>query len=439
MTACQQPMSVENAERCEALGAAPCITSEYDSDAEISRLARLGIVEYERDRKNAAERLNIRIQILDRLVAAKREKSNDDGKQGHALSLPEAEPWPNLVNGGKLLDDLATAIRRHVVMPHSSADTAALWTVHSYFLDVVPISPRLAITSPEKQCGKTTLLDVLHRLVWRPLPIANASTSAIFRVVEMQRPTLLIDEIETFLPEKEELRGILNSGHRRGGSVIRTVGEDFEPRSFSTYSACALALIGKLPGTITDRSVTIELQRRRLDELIEPFRFDRIEHLHRLARMAARWAMDNAERIRDADPDMPAGVFNRTADNWRPLLAIADAAGGEWSDRARRAVQCIAPSNDGRSIGVRLLTDIRSIFAEQDLDRIPSGKLVEALVILEGRPWAEWGKASKPITQNSLARLLAPFKIRPDGIRVGDDTPKGYYCRQFADAFDRYL
>ena len=139
----------------------------------------------------------------------------------------------------------------------------ALWVVHTYLLDCFGISPRLAITSPEKGCGKTTPLDVLSQLVWRPLPTANASAAAIFRVVELQRPTLLIDEADTFLPENEELRGILNSGHRQGGSVIRTVGEEFEPRSFSTYSACAIALIGRLPATLADRSVPIELRRRR--------------------------------------------------------------------------------------------------------------------------------------------------------------------------------
>ena len=182
-------------------------------------------------------------------------------------------------------------------------------------------------------------MDVLSRLVSRPLPTANASAAAIFRVVELQRPTLLIDEADTFLPENEELRGILNSGHRQGGSVVRTVGEQFEPRSFSTYAPCAIALIGKLPSTIADRSVAIELRRRRADEAIEPFRFDRTEHLDRLSRKAARWAADNAIDVRGADPEMPAGVFNRVADNWRPLLAIADRAAGEWPTRARLAIQ----------------------------------------------------------------------------------------------------
>lgn len=440
MTAGPQLAQLEDVERCELLNTAFDVLAESAGEAEISRLAKLNQIEYERERKNAAERLNVRALILDRLVAVERAKFCDDGKQGRALSLPEPEPWPDPVKGADLLGALSESIRRHVIMPDYAADTAALWVVHSYLLDCFGISPRLAITSPEKGCGKTTLLDVLSRLVMRPLPTANATASAVFRIVEMQRPTLMIDEADTFLSENEELRGILNSGHRQGGFVIRTVGEDFEPRSFSTYSACTIALIGKLPATLTDRSVPIELRRRRPDEKIEAFRFDRTDHLDHLARQAARWAADHAARIRGADPAIPEGVFNRAADNWRPLLAIADAAGGEWGVRARAAVQRTGAvaGGDEQSVRVLLLADIRAVFAGRLVDRLPSAELVEALVAIEGRPWAEW-KAGKPITANGLARLLAPFVIKPDTIRTGDKTPKGYQLAHFEDAFSRYL
>jgi Protein of unknown function (DUF3631) len=220
---------------------------------------------------------------------------------------------------------------------------------------------------------------------------------------------LLIDEADTFLSESDELRGILNSGHRQGGAVIRAVGENLEPRSFSTYSACAIALIGKLPSTLADRSVPIELRRRRVDEIIEPFRFDRTEPLDQLASQAARWALDNATRVRGTEPTIPTGVVNRTADNWRPLLAISDIAGGDWPTRTRHAVQCFMTTGDDElSTGVALLNDIRTIFLQRDVDRLRSAELVDALVAIEGRPWAEW-KAGRPITPNSLARILAPW------------------------------
>jgi hypothetical protein len=185
--------------------------------------------------------------------------------------------------------------------------------------------------------------------------------------------------------------------------------------------------------------VPIDLRRRRPDEAIEAFRFDRTGPLDQLARQAARWATDHADHIRGADPDMPAGVFNRTADNWRPLLAVAEDAGGEWPARARRAVQSLAAaSDDDQSARISLLADIRAIFAERGTDRLPSAELVEALVAIEGRPWAEW-KAGKPITANGLARLLAPFRIKPGTIRTATGTPKGYQLGQFEDTLARYL
>jgi putative DNA primase/helicase len=410
-----------------------------DDDIAIGRLARLSPIEYERDRKVAAEQMGVRTTILDRLVAVERDNIDGDGaKQGRALSLPEPQPWHETIDGGELLRGLSAAIRRHVVMPDHVADAAAMWVVHTYIVDCFGISPRLAITSPEKSCGKTTLLDVLSRLVWRPLSTANATAAAIFRVVEMLRPTLLIDEADTFLRDNEELRGVLNSGHRHGGSVLRTVGDDHEPRPFATYSACAIALIGKLPATLADRSITAELRRRLASEAVEPFRHDRTTHLDTLARKAARWASDNADRVRGADPDIPAGIFNRVADNWRPLLVIADTAGGDWPERARRVLVAMAGVNDDQSTGAMLFADIRDIYSEREADRLPSTELAEALVAIEGRPWAEW-RHGKPITANSLARLLAPYSIAPTTIRVGTKTPKGDQLADFADAFERYL
>lgn len=415
------------------------LIEEPDAKAEICRLAGLEKLEYEVQRKIAADRLGLRKSALDEAVRLERGVIDHGNKQGRVLSLPEPEPWPDPVEGAALLDELSSLIRQYVVMSSCAADTAALWVVHTYLIDIFGISPRLAITSPEKRCGKTTLLDVLAHLVMRPLPTSNATTAAIFRVVEMQRPTLLIDEADTFLKENIELRGILNSGHRQNGAVLRTVGEDLEPRQFSTYSPCAIALIGKLPETLTDRSVLIELRRRGPDDQIKAFRFDKTASLDVLARKTARFALDNVQKIANAEPAMPVGVYNRAADNWRPLLAIADAAGEGWPVCAREAIEAGSDSrNQDQSVGIMLLSDIQNMFVERGVERLTSADLVAGIIAIEGRPWAEW-KADKPITTNSLARLLARFQIRPSSIRIESNTPKGYLLSQFADAFSRYL
>ncbi len=404
--------------------------SDTDFNAEISRLAKLSLKDYERQRNAAIKRLNIRASGLDRLVAAERGDKNGDGKQGRALDPQEPEQWSETVNGADLLNDLSDALRRHVVMHDYEADAAALWVVHTYMLVCFDISPRLAITSPEKQCGKTTLLDVLGCLAWRPMTTGSITAASIFRVVEKVQPTLLIDEADTFLAGNEELRGILNTGHRRGGSVIRTIGDDHEPRRFSTYSACVVALIGELPDTLADRSISIRLRRRRPDEPI----------LDRLARQAARWAADNADRVRGADPEMPAGVFNRNADNWLAALAIADAAGGEWPNRGREAAGKLSGVIDTKSAGVELLDDIRTLFCESGADCLPSGVLIAKLIANPEGRWAEYGKGAKPLTQRQLARLLKPYGITSGTVHPeGAADAKGYQRQHFEEAWKSYL
>ena len=315
------------------------------------------------------------------------------------------EPWPSLVDGSKLLSAITEAIKIYVVLPPNSAEILALWAMHTHCFDCFGHSPRAAITSPEKGCGKTTTLDALECLVSRPLPTANATASAIFRIVEQARPTLLIDEADTFLKENDELRGILNTGHRRGGQVLRTVGDDHEPRQFSTWSPAAIAMIGRLPDTLNDRSVIISLRRRKPEESVRPFRSDRADDLRVLARKMARWVQDHKVALTAADPDM-GEIMNRVADNWRPLFAIADAAGAHWPKRVREIAAAADKASVEQSISIRLLRDIRWIFdgrPETDddgktifggpvLDRISSAELVIQLAAIEGRPWAEWGR-----------------------------------------------
>ena len=247
----------------------PELNSELDDKAikidfenEIRRLATLTLIEYELERHEAAERLGIgRVGALDNAVKVARAENGDTKGQGRPLELPAIDPWPETVNGADLQDEIVNKVKRYVVLPEGSAEILALWAVHTHVFECFGHSPRLALTSPEKRCGKTTTLDVLTELVARPLPTSNATTAAIFRTIEKAKPTLLIDEADTFLKDNEELRGVLNAGHRRGGQIIRTVGDDHEPRQFSTWAPAAIAMIGRVPDTLEDRSVSIALRR----------------------------------------------------------------------------------------------------------------------------------------------------------------------------------
>jgi putative DNA primase/helicase len=423
----------------------PNVDQSHDAkqpdDVEIQRLSRLSPLQYDRERESAAKRLGIRVSVLDDQVNQARAANNADTKgQGRPISFPEPEPWPHSVDGAELLNGLCAALRRHVVISKEAADATALWVVHTYLLDALNTSPRLAITSPDKQCGKTTLLDILGTVTRCPLPTANATPAAIFRAIEMARPTLLIDEADTFLDNRSELRGILNSGHGRGTAyVLRTVGDDYEPRQFSTWAAMAIAKIGRLPATLEDRSIPVALRRRRPDEPIVSFRRHQADDLPQLARMAKRWCGDVAGEIGRATPVMPDGIHNRQADNWSPLLAIADVAGGEWPDRARHAAKTLVGAREDQSTSVMLLSDIRDLFDSRPDGKIRTKELLAGLAAIEGRPWSEW-QHGKPISDVALARLLDPFEVGSVDLKLGNGkVNKGYRREHFEDAFGRYL
>jgi putative DNA primase/helicase len=412
---------------------------KIDAANEIKRLAKLPPIEYERQRKEAAKGLGIdRLSVLDSAVKAARAANGDTKGQGRPLELPLIEPWPEAINGADLLDDICDAVKRYLVLPDGSAEALALWAVHTHAFECFTHSPRLAITSPEKQCGKTTTLDVLGELVARPLSTSNATTAAIFRTIEKAKPTLLIDEADTFLGENEELRGVLNAGHRRGGQIIRTVGDDHEPRQFSTFTPAAIAMIGRLPDTLEDRSVSIALRRRRPTEKVQQFRSDRVQDLKQLSRKIARWCDDNRQNLAASDPNTGA-LANRAADNWRPLLSVADLAGGRWPEHARAVAQAAETAKQDQSKRTMVLGDIRDIFAARsETDRLRSAEMAEVLGAMENRPWSEW-RNGKPITPAALARLLAPFGITPGTKRDGESTFKGYLLSDFTEAFATYL
>jgi putative DNA primase/helicase len=407
--------------------------------AEISRLAELSDLEYLRQRGASAKRLSVSRASLDKLVKASKGDPKEKAGQGRALELREYEPWPIQVEGSTLLDEIVDAIRSYVILSENEARAVALWVLLCHAFDAFNISPKLAITSPEKQCGKTTLLDVLGCLVPRPLLTANTSASPIFRAIELSRPTLLIDEADTFLKKSDELRGILNSGHRKGGSVLRVVGDQHEPRMFSTWAPAAIAMIGKLPDTLEDRSISVRLRRRGRDEIVQRFRPDRTDQLERMARMAARWAADHFERLAKSDPWVPTTLHNRAADNWRPLIGVADAVGRNWPERARMIAEKATATQNDQSTKVMLLGDIRAAFDAAATDRLSTENLVQYLIGQDDRPWPEWTNGM-PISKAALSRMLSKFMIHSGSIRLPDGTsPKGFYRRSFEDAFTRYL
>ena len=318
---------------------------------------------------------------------------------------------------------------------------------HTHIYDRFAITPRLALTSPTSDCGKTTMLLLLKALCASPHKSDDVTPAALFRLIDSGVTTLLCDEIDNAdLANNRTFCTIANGGHRRGGSIVRTI--DGQPRSFSTFAPMALAAINavSLPLPLRRRSISIHMERAdessgltRFDEVSDKAAFD-IVH-----RTVGLWVNGAALA---PDPAMPKGLRGRSADNWRALLSIADAYGEGWGERARLAALIMAHGYRDEDIVVTLLRHIREIFEGHRVNRIASAALIEAMLDLEGAPWAEWrglkdDQQPRKLTQATLASLLKAFSIRPRSIwparRTADSqSRKGYYRADFEAAWRAY-
>jgi hypothetical protein len=363
--------------------------------------------------------------------------------------LSQTPEWkPKSVDGAGVLERVSEYIDRFVSLSRFQTTVVALWVVHTYLVTVIDCTPYLAITSAEKQSGKTRLLEILETIVANPWLTGRVTAAVLSRKVDSEQPTLLLDESDAaFGGEKEyaeALRGVLNTGYRKGGKISCCVGKGAETtfKDFSTFSAKAIAGIGKLPDTVADRSIPIRLKRAaRAEGGVQRFRRREIAaEAAELSSQIESFAVAITERIKEARPQMPDELTDRQQDAAESLFGIADLSGGQWPIVARKALVelCTEGQRADESIGRTLLSDIRQAFTAKDTDRLSSADLVICLVDVETSPWGEWAHG-RPISPCKVARLLRPFNIPPHNIRIGDRTMKGYERGDFEDAWNRYL
>lgn len=365
-----------------------------------------------------------------------------------------ATPTAPPIDGAALLAEVERFHRRFNVFPREAAYVAVtLWDAHAHLLDAFDSTPRLAFLSPEPGSGKSRALEVVETLVPRPMLAVNARAAALFRSVSdpAGRPTILFDEIDTVFGPKagdnEELRGFLNAGHRRSGVTYRCVGDGGNQTvvEFPSYTAVAVAGLGYLPDTITTRSVIIRMRRRARNEKAEPFRARLHEaEGHELRDRLAQWAEQVRDDIAGRWPQMPEGVTDRPADVWEPLLSVADAAGGDWPDRARTACMELvnaARADDKGSLGIRLLTDLRD-HVMAGIDRLPTVAILDRLCALDEAPWADM--SGRPLDSRGLAKMLGEYMtldnipVKARNIKTAGTVLKGYYALDLHDAWERY-
>lgn len=356
---------------------------------------------------------------------------------------PVPPPWE--IDGAGVLDAVHAFLGRFVAYPSEHARVAhTLWIAHTHLMDRWESTPRIAFLSPEPGSGKSRCLEVSEPLVPRPVHAVNTTPAYLFRKVSDPEgaPTILYDEIDTVFGPKakdnEDVRGMLNAGHRRGAMAGRCVvrGKIVETEELPAYCAVALAGLNDLPDTIMTRSVVVRMRRRSPDERVEPWRL-RVNgpEAERLHQELAEWAATAPLHI--DWPDMPAGIEDRNADVWEALLAVADLAGGHWPETARcSAVALVADSMAGApSIGVLLLRDLRTVFAGRD--KMPTEDILTALHAMDEAPWNDL--RGKPVDSRWLSRQLGKYEVKSKNVRLEGKIVKGYDAADLADPWSRYV
>lgn len=361
----------------------------------------------------------------------------------------EAAEWaaemPEAHEGAMLLDDIEEFLARFVAYPAEAARVAhVLWIAHTWFMDEWESTPRIAFLSPEPGSGKSRALEVTEPLVPRPVHAVNTTPAYLFRKVsdEAGPPTILYDEIDTvFGPrakDNEDVRGMLNAGHRKGATAGRCVirGKNVQTEELPAYCAVALAGLDDLPDTLMTRSIVVRMRRRAPHERIEPWRL-RINGVEadKLRERLADWA--ESRRLAVTWPEIPAGIEDRNADVWEALLAVADLAGGEWPERARRnAVTLVTQSADRTgSLGVTLLRDLKAVF--KGAEKLPTEVILERLHEIDESPWADL--RGKPLDSRGLSRRLGKYGVKPKPLRDGEAVFRGYDAADLADPWSRYV
>jgi hypothetical protein len=321
-----------------------------------------------------------------------------------------------------------------------------LWTLHTHVYDRFQVTPRLAVTSPVPACGKTVLAELIEVLVPKPEKSDTITAAAIYHIIDERHPTVILDEAENIgltLAPNGIYRAVLNSGHRKGG--CRTILDRGRLRRFSTHAPLLVAGIGRFPLPLMHRAVVIDMQRYDGSAVLKRFtgRDPVIDYIFGRLRS---WASEFKQL--DTEPQLPPQLRNRQADNWRPLIAIADTFGPEWGRLARDAAIELARAHQDENAGVLLLHDIRCIFDTRGVDRMFSEQVVAALNDLNDSVWCEWrgpqgDQQPRRLSQGGLAQMLMPFGIRPRTIWEPHRSPvskskKGYLRSQFEGAWRSY-
>ncbi len=370
------------------------------------------------------------------------------GTSPRALGEPASETGDSPAQStlATTLDATVAFLQRYVSFDDDQAVVCALWAAATYVYELFDYAPILHIFSPAMGCGKSVLLKTLETIVSRPLNTPNISEAALFHEVEDNKPTLLLDEVDNLLvDESGPIVGLLNAGWEKGKPAIRcSDGGRGKNERYDTFCPKALTGIGKVPKTTADRCLHIRMTRKIKSDETSKFRMRLVKPVSEPLRKQLEAVMIAiAPQLATAEVDFPKEFDGRDEDNTEPLLAIADAAGGEWPEKARDAVVGVCAKEKAIATNEQLLSCVRNVILTKDVSKISTLELLQGLIDEDG-PWAGWWendvkRGSTQGPSNKLSKILGEFGIKSHNLRFGSDQKKGYLRADFIEPWSRYL
>lgn len=358
----------------------------------------------------------------------------------------ELEPWEGEVTGKELYDEIYLAIESFIELESEQIHAITIWVLHTYFIrpyDSIQLcrySPLLFLTSPERACGKSTLLKILSALSYNGKIATNISDASLFRLVAGKKITLFLDEIDTYFSKRSEMVGLLNSGFEITGSVLRQTGGDFGTTSeFSTWGAKCIAGIGTQPDTLESRTLKIQLKRKTAESNLlrvpEVLARD-LNYFINIKRRCIKFAAENETEILKSDEIFFNEIDDRAHDCWSGLLRLASYIGElDNVKKSARYLSANAKPDEGESI--EFLRDVRYFLGTLTEEKFPTAQLITYLNRLEDRPYKYIRKDG--INAYDLSVKLKPYGIRSKQIKFAGSNIKGYEVAVFQEVFKRYL
>lgn len=350
----------------------------------------------------------------------------------HALATDENQYATPIGPRNDLPYRVQCHLERYIAFANPAhAPLLALWTLHTHAFDAAYVTPYIYVSSVDPGAGKTSLMETIADLARNPQMAGNISASYIFRVIDSERPTFIIDEVDTIYSgsKNEELRSVLNSGYLHSGHTLKTI--NGEPTQFSTFCPKLLGGIdnGRLPETVADRCLRIRLRKLSGDKLADMGirrrnvkRLAKDEALANLRTELAKWAtIELVDQLSDIEPPMIEGLSARQWDIAEPLMQIAHMF--HIHEEARAAIVTVFQGEKVETEESRILTTARELLDESGADRLTTAQLADVV----------------GYTPDRLSRALKPLGVNSRPMKIAGNVVRGYYRAEFESAWERYL